>query len=155
MKESSLFWSWFFSKIFFFPNKKSCCVHVYMMFDSVWSLKINFTRKLNFRNFLLRWNNSFCLWWSIPNTSTFPLLLRSCHPSTCPVVCSKIWRWGGREKGDGNVWLLCLTRRQWDSILKAVMKIFLVWTFKNEQIKRFACCSVSALLTLSPPRDCP
>lgn len=39
-----------------------------MMFDSVWSLKINFMRKLNFRNFLLQWNNRFCLWWSILNT---------------------------------------------------------------------------------------
>lgn len=47
---------------FFFPNKNSCCVHVYMMFDSVWSLQINFMRKLNFRNFLLQWNNRFCLW---------------------------------------------------------------------------------------------
>lgn len=34
-------------KDYFFPNKKSCCVHVYMMFDSVWSLKINFMRKLS------------------------------------------------------------------------------------------------------------
>lgn len=46
MQESSLFDHDSFQRSFF-PNKKSCCVHVYMMFDSVWSFKINFMRKLS------------------------------------------------------------------------------------------------------------